>query len=66
MGKLFKNPGSWKWEYREIGGRARGNLVFYQKNIISPNQQSESSLLKPFQKYKIFLYREKQRLEFRQ
>ena len=34
-------------------------------NIIIPNQLSESSLLRIFQKYKIFLYREKQRLEFR-
>ncbi|MEK7164251.1 MAG: NYN domain-containing protein [Patescibacteria group bacterium] len=34
-------------------------------NIIIPNQQSESSLLKIFQTYKIFLYREKHRLEFK-
>lgn len=34
--------------------------------IIIPNRYSESSLLKPFQKYKIFLYREKQILELKQ
>lgn len=33
--------------------------------IIIPNRHSESSLLKKFQKYKIFLYREKQKLEFK-
>lgn len=31
--------------------------------IIIPNRKSESSLLKPFQKYKIFLIREKGKLE---
>lgn len=33
--------------------------------IIIPNRHSESSLLRRFQKYKIFLYREKEGLEFR-
>lgn len=33
--------------------------------IIIPNRHSESSLLKGFQKYKIFLYREKYNLEFK-
>lgn len=33
--------------------------------IIIPNRHSESSLLDKFQKYKIFLYREKERLEFK-
>jgi len=32
--------------------------------IIIPNRHSESSLLKEFQKYKTFLYREKQNLGF--
>lgn len=32
--------------------------------IIIPNKHSESSLLDRFQEYKVFLYREKQRLEF--
>jgi len=32
--------------------------------IIIPNRHSESSLLRKFQNYKIFLYREKERLEF--
>lgn len=36
------------------------------KNIIIPNRHSESSLLKSFQKYKIFIYRDKEILEFRQ
>lgn len=34
-------------------------------NIIIPNKFSESSLLKQFQKFKIFLFREKINLEFR-
>ena len=34
-------------------------------NIIIPNQQSESSLLRKFQQFKIFIYREKNRLEFK-
>jgi uncharacterized LabA/DUF88 family protein len=34
-------------------------------NIIIPNRHNESSLLMRFQKYKIFIYREKERLEFR-
>lgn len=34
--------------------------------IIIPNRHSESSLLKKFQDYKIFLYREKNNLEFKQ
>lgn len=34
--------------------------------IIIPNKHSESTLLKKYQLYKIFLYREKQNLEFRQ
>lgn len=43
---------------------------FLEKNkklfrLIIPNKLSESSLLKKFQKYKIFLYREKQKLEFK-
>ncbi|MBU1104417.1 NYN domain-containing protein [Candidatus Parcubacteria bacterium] len=33
--------------------------------IIIPNRYSESSLLKDFQKYKIFLYREKENLQLR-
>lgn len=33
--------------------------------IIIPNTKSESSLLKPFQKYKTFVVREKNRLEFK-
>ncbi|MBI4057948.1 NYN domain-containing protein, partial [Candidatus Microgenomates bacterium] len=33
--------------------------------IIIPNRHSESSLLKGYQKYKIFLYREKENLEFK-
>ena len=33
--------------------------------IIIPNRHSESSLLKGYQKHKIFLYREKESLEFR-
>ena len=33
--------------------------------IIIPNRHNESSLLNEFQKYKIFLYREKERLEFK-
>ena len=32
--------------------------------IIIPNKHSESSLLDQFQSYKVFLYREKERLEF--
>jgi uncharacterized LabA/DUF88 family protein len=43
---------------------------FLQKNnkllqIIIPNAKSESSLLKPFQKYKIFIEFEKHKLEFK-
>ncbi|MFH1833145.1 MAG: NYN domain-containing protein [Candidatus Levyibacteriota bacterium] len=34
--------------------------------IVIPNKHSESSLLKEFQRYKIFLYREKENLEFKQ
>ena len=34
------------------------------KNIIIPNRKFESSLLKNFQKYKIFLVREKDKLEY--
>lgn len=34
--------------------------------IIIPNRHSESSLLRGFQKYKIFLYREKENLKFKQ
>jgi len=33
--------------------------------IIIPNKYSESSLLDQFQSYKVFLYREKERLEFK-
>jgi uncharacterized LabA/DUF88 family protein len=33
------------------------------KNIIIPNKYSESSLLRRFQEYKIFLYRERKKLE---
>lgn len=33
--------------------------------IIIPNEKSESSLLKPFQKYKIFIIFEKSKLEFK-
>lgn len=33
--------------------------------IVIPNRHSESSLLKRFQKYKIFLYREKENLELK-
>lgn len=36
------------------------------KTIIIPNKYSESSLLKQFQKYKIFINREKEKLEFKQ
>lgn len=32
--------------------------------IIIPNRHNESSLLNEFQKYKVFLYREKERLEY--
>ncbi len=35
-------------------------------SIIIPNRKSESSLLKKFQKYKIFVIREKDRLEWKQ
>ena len=35
------------------------------KNIVIPNRHSESSLLKKFQRYKIFLYREKEEVEFK-
>jgi len=35
------------------------------KNIIIPNRFSESSLLKKFQLYKLFLYREKEKLELK-
>lgn len=35
-------------------------------HIIIPNRHSESSLLREFQKYKIFLYREKENLKFKQ
>lgn len=43
---------------------------FLQENnkllrIIIPNSKSESSLLKPFQKYKTFIEFEKQKLEFK-
>lgn len=34
-------------------------------NIIIPNRHNESSLLMKFQKYKVFIDREKERLEFR-
>ena len=34
------------------------------KAIIIPNKYSESSLLKPFQKYKIFINQEKRKLEY--
>lgn len=34
-------------------------------NIIIPNERSESSLLKPFQKYKVFLIFEKEKLEYK-
>lgn len=40
----------------------KNKKLFY---LIIPNKLSESSLLKKFQKYKIFLYREKQKLEFK-
>ena len=33
------------------------------RRIIIPNTKSESSLLKPFQKYKTFIIHEKQKLE---
>jgi uncharacterized LabA/DUF88 family protein len=36
------------------------------KAIIVPNKYSESNLLKQFQNYKIFINREKEKLEFRQ
>lgn len=36
------------------------------KAIIIPNKYSESSLLRQFQSYKIFINREKEKLEFRQ
>lgn len=36
------------------------------KKIIIPNRHSESSLLRKFQKYKVFLYREKETLKFDQ
>ncbi|MFA7301064.1 MAG: NYN domain-containing protein [Candidatus Shapirobacteria bacterium] len=36
------------------------------KTIIIPNKYSESSLLSQFQNYKIFINREKEKLEFRQ
>lgn len=44
---------------------------FLEKNekllhIVIPNEKSESSLLKPFQKYKIFLIFEKEKLRFKQ
>ncbi len=35
------------------------------KGLIIPNRHSESSLLKEFNKYKSFIYREKEKLEFR-
>lgn len=35
-------------------------------NIIIPNENSESSLLKPFQRYKIFIIFEKEKLRLRQ
>ena len=35
------------------------------QRIIIPNEKSESSLLKPFQKYKIFIIFEKKKLEFK-
>lgn len=35
-------------------------------SIIIPNRHNESSLLREFQKYKIFLYREKENLKFKQ
>lgn len=43
---------------------------FLKKNnkllkIVIPNRHSESSLLRSFQEYKIFIYREKERLEFK-
>lgn len=43
-------------------------LIDYDKlqAIIIPNRHSESSLLRRFQKYKIFLYREREILEFKQ
>ncbi len=34
-------------------------------HIIIPNDKSESSLLKPFQKYKIFLIFEKKKIEWK-
>jgi len=41
--------------------------IYKQKNklskIIIPNRHSKSSLLKKFHKYKVFLYREKQKLQ---
>ena len=33
--------------------------------VVIPNKHSESSLLKSFQKYKVFLYREKQKLQLK-
>lgn len=41
--------------------KAKGKLF----KILIPNRKSESSLLKDFQKYKVFLDREKEKLEFR-
>lgn len=35
-------------------------------SIIIPNRHNESSLLMKFQKYKTFIYREKEKLEFKQ
>ncbi len=35
------------------------------QNIIIPNKKSESSLLKKFQKYKIFIERERKKLEYK-
>ncbi len=34
-------------------------------NIIIPNRHSESSLLSKFQKYKIFIFRDREKLEFK-
>lgn len=34
--------------------------------IVIPNQKSESSLLKPYQKYKVFIQQEKSKLEYTQ
>ena len=43
-------------------------LEKYKKllSVVIPNRHSESSLLNKFQKYKTFLYREQQSLQFRQ